>query len=132
MTTLLTTGGVTVVAGSTPNLTAELYDNDGTALSKTAITSLTLTIKDSDGNIINTRDAVDINDTGIGSLVDGASTVVLTIKPTAADTAYQGASGVVELHYWSVAWGWSDADLVARTGSEIWKIKCEQMPQAAA
>lgn len=129
---LLTTGKATVIAGTTPDVTIDLFDNDGTALVKASITSLTLTIHDADGNVINSRTATNINDTGIGSLVDvvvGAVTVVrVTIKPTASDTAYQGSADVVESHYWKVIWGWTDAASVARTAGEVYEIKIERLP----
>ena len=128
----LTSGNATIVAGTTPNLTADLYDTDGTALLAASITSLTFTIKDSDGNVINERDETDINDTGIGSLedveVDGVTVVRLTIKPTVDDTAYQSTTGVLETHYWRIDWGWNDSDAVARTGGDIYSIKVERMP----
>ena len=128
MATLLTTNSTTVKAGSTPNLTLDLYDTDGTVLTKSAITSVTLTVKDCAGNVINNRSSVDINDNDIGSLVDGDSTVTLTIKPTALDTAFQGTTDTVESHYWRVNWGWDDAAAVARIGGDIYEIKVERMP----
>ena len=136
MPTLLTTGTTTVTAGTTPDLTAELYDNDGSALLKASITSLTLTIKDSEGNVINSRDSVDINDTGIGSLEDvvvgGIDVVRLTIKPVAADTAYQATDRTIESHMWRIDWGWTDTDGDSRTAGKIYEVKVERMPTAAA
>ncbi len=127
----LTTGSATVIAGTTPDMSADLYDNDGTALTAAQITSLTLTIHDDEGNVINSRSDVDINDTGIGSLVDGASTVTLTIKPVSADTAYQGDdSSDMESHYWKIKWGWNDGDGDARIGGEIYKLAIERLPAA--
>ena len=132
MPTLLTTGTTTVVAGTTPDLTAELYDNDGTALLKAAITSLTLTIKDAEGNVINSRSAVDINDTGIGSLEDvtvsGVDVVRLTVKPTTADTAFQCTTASKESHLWELKWGWDDDDGDPRISGKIYEIIVEQMP----
>ena len=131
MATLLTTGRTVVTAGETPNFTADLYDTDGTALTKSAITSLTLTIKDCAGDVINSRNAVNINDTGIGSLedvvVDGVTVVRLTVKPVAADTAFQANHGTKEVHRWEIKWGWTDGDGDARIGGEIYDINVERV-----
>lgn len=134
MATLLTPGNSTVVAGTTPDLAAELYDNDGTALAKSQITSVTLTIKDCSGAIINSRSNVNVNDNDIGSLadvtVDGVEVVRLTLKPTEGDTAYQGDKREVQSHFWTVEWGWNDGEGVARTSGEIYEIKVERSPTA--
>ena len=91
-------------------------------------TSLTLTIRDAHGNVINGRNSADINDTDIGSLEDGASTVELTIRPTPLDTAYQCSTGTAESHFWEIKWGWTDLSSVSRIGGEIYEITVERMP----
>lgn len=132
MPTRLTTGAATVVAGTTPDLVAELYENDCSALVKTQISSVTLSIRNCDGNTINGRSSTDINDTGIGSLadvtVDGTDVVRLTIKPTVDDTAYQGDKREEQSHFWEIKWGYNDGDGVTRTGGEIYEITIERPP----
>ena len=65
---LQTSGGqlLSVKDGSSSKVTATMHDYDGTAIVKAALLTLTMTLKDGSGNVVNLRDEVDIKDANGG------------------------------------------------------------------
>lgn len=112
-----------VESGAEPDLVATLYDNSGADLNKAAIKTLTLSIWDSAGSIVNGRDEVDVKDSTIGTL---ATDGTVTIKFESADMAFLASSGTIEKRYVRLTWTFDDEESVERTGRKTWKIPIEK------
>jgi hypothetical protein len=125
MPTPLTPGELYVNAGESSDITATLYDMGGDPLSKAAITALTLTVKNQDGQVINVRDGSDILDVNGGTLdVDGT----LKVKLQPADNAFVGSAGATEEHTVQIQWQWLDVDGDTRTGKQDFTIAVRRLP----
>lgn len=115
-----------VNAGESAVVTGTFYDTSGETLALAAIKTLTMTLKDSVGNIINSRDGTDIKNTGIGAV---AADGTVTVKLNSTDNAFQGASGLLEeTHSLLLTWTWDDDDDDELTGREEFEFKVRTQP----
>lgn len=111
--------------GEAAVITATLTDATGANLDTASILSLTLTLYNkSTSAIINSRNATNILNTGIGTLADnGDGDALMTIYLTGADNPNVGtAVGSLEEHIALVTWTWSDAQATTQTGKQRWRI----------
>ncbi len=122
--TVLTTGETSVNDGESAKITATLYDTENASLAKAAINTLTLTIQDEDGSVINSRNGTDILDANGGTL---ATDGTLTLKLTAADNAFQSSDKTRERHFVELAWTWDDAQSVEQTGKQTYILWVEKL-----
>lgn len=115
----LTEHGEYVDADESANVTAVLFDTDDDQLNKLAIHSLTLTIVDDRGNVINNRLKSDILDNNGGSLGDDG-TLVIELQPD--DNAFMNPVGVQELHRLEIEWEWQQQNGQRRTGKQVYEL----------
>jgi hypothetical protein len=85
---------LSVAQGSTPQITCGFVDQDGAAVTPTTVT---LTLRDADGEIINGRDHVDIT----SSVTAGT----LTFRLSPDDTAVPDGARLLEITA-TVEWTW--------------------------
>lgn len=89
---------------TTVRVTCQATEEDGsTALPAASLTTLTLTVHDGKGNIVNTRNAIDILNATIGT-VDSSGNVVVTLTP---DDNTITAGQERERRICLFAWTWS-------------------------
>ena len=117
---------VYVDEGESALLTATLYDTQNQSLDKASITSLTMTLTNSQSGstvIINSRDNQNILDANGGSVAtDG--TLTLKLLPDDNKSCVGSAESVVR-NYLTLKWSWVDVDSVVQTGKqqfEIWLL----------
>ena len=123
MATVLTQSPIN--AGESAVITAVLYDATESTLNKAAIQTLTMTITDGSGSVINSRSDSNILDANGGTLAtDGTLTLVLSEE----DNAYQG-DGITENHTVVIKWTWSDG-LSDFLGKNEWVVMVRQPPQS--
>ena len=127
MATLLTPANSDYVnAGESAVVEATLYDASGVTLEKSSVKTLTITLKDSGGTVINSRSASNVLDNDIGTL---ATDGTVTLKLAPLDNAFQGDTDIVEESHWMLLeWTWDDSDSDEQTGSELFEIPIRKMP----
>ena len=126
MSTLLTKNGH-VLSGSTAVIDAVLYDTEAASMSKSAIITLTMTLLDPNGDVINGRDAQDVYDVNGGSIAEDGS-VEIELSP--ADNPFVSSFVGTEDHELMLTWTY-DTGTEIRTGSKTWRIVVEQSLTAA-
>ena len=124
MPTPLTESGQYIDADESSELTATLYDTQSSELSKLAIQSVTLTIVDEYGNVINDRNAQDILDANGGSLAEDGT---LVVKMMPADNPFVNEVGTVEQHSIEVGWTWQDLQADIMTGKQVWTVNVQRL-----
>lgn len=118
---------IVIQEGESMNIEGALVDGDNAAISKSSLTTFTLTLYDEVTNsVINSRDDQDIKDTN-GGIVNTDGTFVIRLEP--ADAIIKDGStlaGRNESHIARIKWTWNDG-VAARTGIQEMRIRIAKM-----
>lgn len=114
--------------GSSSVITMTLYDAERAALSTASILTLTLTIynmrDEALPTVINSRNATNILNTGIGTVADdGDGNALVTARFVPADNPNEGTNiGSLEKHWKLFTWTYQDTEGVTQTGKHVWIV----------
>ena len=118
----------TIQEGESCNVVGTFYDNDGAAIAKTALGTVTADLfLESSGASINSRKAQDIKDANGGTITAAG---VLTLRLEPADNVIVGSPAIdeYEQHLLRITWTWDDGVAASdRTGIQDIRLYIQQL-----